>query len=95
MSFIKDILIYKNKNTKVYINQCRSHGRKTNIYVIRRDDKTGQAHLLGIIKWSGAWRQYIIEYEPHTKWSASCQQGITDFLIKINKEWRLKWIKTT
>ena len=88
MGFKKDIIIFENKTTKVYINQCHDPNRKTNIYAVRRNDKTGLAHLLGIIKFSGAWRQYIFEPDSETGWSAGCLQGVVDFLHKINKEWR-------
>ena len=52
MAFIKDRIIYERGKIKVYINECHAKGKKTRIFAIRKDDKTGLADLLGIIKWS-------------------------------------------
>ena len=88
---MKDFIIYERGETLVYINQCRNKGKKTKLFTIRRDDKTGYAHLLGIIKFDGAWRQYVTEFEPNTKWSAGCKKKIAEFEEIINKKWRDKW----
>ena len=88
MSFIKQRTIFEDSNTKVYINQCHAKGRKTNIYAVRRDDKTGLAIYLGIIKFNPRWRQYIFEADARTLWSSSCMKGITKFIDEINFKWR-------
>ena len=90
MAFKKSVDIYKTDYVHVYINQCHNPGKKTNLFTVRRNNKSGLAHLLGIICWDGAWRQYIFMPCPDTRWSSSCLQGITDFIKKINKEHREK-----
>lgn len=90
MSFIKQRKIFENNNTKVYINQCHAKGRKTNIYAVRRNDKTGLAIYLGIIKFNPRWRQYIFEPDNKTIWSSVCMKGITTFIDEINLKWRNK-----
>jgi len=91
MSFIKDVVIYKKGETKVYINQCHNKGKKTNFYTVRKNDKTGLGHLLGFIYYSGAWWQYIFEPSNTTIWSSSCLLGITKFLDETNKKQRERW----
>jgi len=93
MAFRKDVIIYERGKIKIYINQCYNPKKKTWLYAIRRDDAKGLAHYLGTIEWSGAWRQYVFCPEPLTKWSAACNQGITDFCIEITQIQRKKWRK--
>lgn len=94
MAFKKETIIYENKSTKVFINQCHTKGRKTRLFAVRRDDKKGLGHYLGEIKWSGAWRQYVFTPPAFTTlWSSGCLYGIAEFLDKINKEERAKWRK--
>ncbi len=92
MGFMKTITIFDNGRTKVRINQCYAKGRKTYLYAVRKDDHTGLAEYIGGISFDGRWRQYVFIPESDTKWSAGCQQGITDFLNKINVKWRRKII---
>lgn len=93
MAFINDVTIYESKLVQIKINQCHNPGKKTNVYAIRRDDTTGLADLLGLIKWSGRWRQYVFEPEKDTMWSSGCMKGIVEFLEKINKKHRAVWKK--
>lgn len=90
MSFIKDVTIYKRGKVHVYINQCHNKG-KTNLFAVRRDDKTGYACLLGLIKYDGAWRQYIFLPDENTKWSDSCLINISNFCGLQTKKLRVKW----
>lgn len=90
MAFMRVRTIYQSKMVEVYINQCHNAGQKTKLFTVRRDDKSGLGHLLGRIKWSGAWRQYVFCPEPDTQWSAGCQQGITDFMKLLTKAHRRK-----
>ena len=39
--------------------------------------------LLGIIKWSCAWRQYVIEIEPDTMWSHDCLFCVSTFIADL------------
>ena len=91
MSFKKDVVIYKKGETIVYICQCHNKGKKTKLFAVRRDDKTGLCAILGLIKWSGKWWQYVFEPESNTQWSADCKQGIVNFENKINREERRRW----
>ena len=89
MSFIKPRTIYKSKTVHVYINECFNPKKKTRLFAIRRDDKTGLGEVLGLIKFSGAWRQYITDFVPDTLWSSSCKRAICDFEDEMNAKWRL------
>jgi len=91
MGFMKIRIIYKSESTLVFINQCHNPGKKTNLYAIRRNNQHGRAEILGRIKWDGAWRQYVTEFEPDTKWSASCKEEIAKFEREINLRQRQKW----
>lgn len=93
MPFIKDRIIYESKRSKVYINQMFNPGKKTKKFAIRRDDNSGKAMFMGNIYFSGAWRQYITEFESGTIWSAGCKQEIVNFENEINKQWREKVAK--
>lgn len=88
MAFIKPTTIYHKGRTHVYINQCHAKGLKTKVYAIRKDDTTGLAYLLGTIKWSGGWRQYVFQPEANTIWSNSCLLNIRAFLGVANDEHR-------
>ena len=88
MNFIKPVTIYENKNTLIYINQCHNKGKKTKLFAVRKNDRTGIGYLLGTIKFDGGWRQYILFPEPNTKWSSSCKKAIADFEEKQTKKWR-------
>lgn len=91
---MKELTIFENKNTRVYINQCHRNfkwekrKRTTNIYAVRKDDTTGYAELLGIIKFDSRWRQYVLFPEPNTKWSAGCKEAIAKFEKQITSKWR-------
>lgn len=91
MGFMKIVIIFQNSTTKVYINQCHNPGRKTRFYTVRRDDYTGLANLVGVIKWDWGWRQYSFYPEPNTKWADECMINIAKFLTARTKEERLKW----
>jgi hypothetical protein len=88
---MKPVVIYERGEIKVYINQCHNPGKKTKIFAIRRNDSHGRAQLLGIIKFDGAWRQYVTEYETNTKWCANCEEEIAKFKRELNKKLREKW----
>ena len=86
---MKEVIIYQKGETKIYIHKGkREKGHKLNWYGIRRDDKTGLANILGIIRFDGGWRQFIFFPELNTKWSAGCKEEIAKFERKITKEWR-------
>lgn len=93
MSFMKDFIIYEKGETKVYIHQCHNKGKKTKLFTIRRDDDTGYGRLLGVIRFNGAWRQYVVQFEPETIWSSGCKKNICKFEDLINGKWRKSWKK--
>ena len=84
MGFRKDVIIYKGKNSTVYINQCYNRGRITNAYAIRKDSSFGLGDMLGEIKWHGAWRQYVFFPSENTMWNSTCLENIQKFLKEIN-----------
>lgn len=74
---------------KVYIffkKLKRSKERKTDIWKMM----TIHGDQLGIIKFDGAWRQYVSEPDIGTKWSHGCHDQISAFLKKQNELWRKK-----
>lgn len=96
MGHMKNITIYERGRIRVYINQCyrnfkwEKRKRITEQYAIRRDDKTGAAHYIGGISWSGRWRQYVFFPEEGTQWSKGCINNLANFLQLINTKHRKK-----
>ncbi len=92
MSFMKDFLIYENKEKKVKIsiNECHNKGKKTKLFTIRQNDKNGFGYILGIIKFHPSWWQYVTEFEPNTIWSSGCKKKLCEFEDILNKKWRKK-----
>jgi hypothetical protein len=85
----EEFIVYENDNTKIYIHPFeKEKNRKLVQYGIRRDDHTGFAHLLGLIKFNGGWRQYITEFKPNTIWSAGCKEKICEFERMMNEKWK-------
>ena len=62
----------------------RPKGRKTDIWEIITLDKEN----LGLIKFSGAWRQFIFEPSSNTIWNYSCLEQVSKFLVEQNNKWR-------
>ena len=88
MVFRKEFIVYQGKDCKVYINQCHNPKKKTKLFAIRRDDKKGCARYLGKIFFSGAWRQYVSEFDEGTIWSSGCKKKICEFEDLLNKQFR-------
>lgn len=86
MAFIKEVTIYENKKVRLFINQCHNKGNKMNLFTIRRDDSTGLGEVLGMIEWSGRWRQYILTPLKQSVWSAGYLSNIVTFIEKQNKK---------
>lgn len=96
MAHMKNRVIYQRGNVKVYINQCLAkfaRVRKTKVFAVRRNDKTGLGAYLGSIEYDGAWRQYVFCPDEKTKWSVSCGRAIFDFCEEQTKKLREKWRK--
>jgi hypothetical protein len=93
---MKDFIIYQKGTTKVYIHKGSKRVWRNNKWVktklfwygIRRDDDTGYAALMGVISFSGQWRQYTTQFEPGTHWSSGCKRKICDFEDMITQKWR-------
>jgi hypothetical protein len=93
---MKEFIIYQKGTTRVYIHKGSKrvfrNGKwkptKLFWYGIRRDDDTGFGAILGIIKFDGAWRQYVTHFELDTKWSSGCKKKICEFEDKLNTKWR-------
>ena len=64
--------------------------RKTPIYIIRKDSSSALAERLGLIKFSGRWRQFVFYPDEGTFWSSGCLDIVNKFVIKKNKAWRDK-----
>ena len=64
--------------------------RKTSMWTLRKDSNHACGELLGIVRWHGAWRQYVFIPENGTIWSSGCLKTIAEFLDKINKRHRKK-----
>ena len=46
--------------------------------------------LLAKIHWHGAWRQYVVEFEPNTIWSFGCLNEIGIFIDILQTNWRVE-----
>ena len=46
-------------------------------------------HILGLIHWWGAWRQYIVETNE-CMFNNSCLNTISEFLTKLNNEQKVR-----
>jgi hypothetical protein len=90
MAFIKPVTIYEKGSTKVFINQCHAKGKKTKVFAIRRDDKTGLSQYLGSIVFNPRWRQYVFQPEQNTQWCDDCLEEIVAFMAGETWEWRQK-----
>ncbi len=64
--------------------------RKTPIYIVRKDSSCSMAERLGLIKWYGAFRQFVFYPDEETCWSKSCLELINNFLDKVNRRHRNK-----
>jgi hypothetical protein len=64
---------------------------KTNVYAVLTNKLviesgvTPHHEVLGEIRWSPTWRQYIFVPESETDWSLGCLTQVTDFLSLVNK----------
>ena len=50
---------------------------KTRVYSV---NSRSQVSRLAIIRWYGAWRQYVLEPEPGTIWNTTCLQDVITFI---------------
>lgn len=64
--------------------------RKTPIYIIRKDSEGLMAERLGLVKWYGAFRQFVFYPDNNTVWSKSCLEIVNSFLDRVNKRYREK-----
>lgn len=68
--------------------------KKTNIYNIFKVMNVPRFYdgeeYLGLIKWYGAFRQYVLYPDNDTIWSKGCLELINNFLNKVNKRHRNK-----
>lgn len=85
-----EILVYIHRGSRKIFNGKRWIQHKTFWYGIRRNDKSGFGHILGVLQFDGAWRQFIFAPEPKTKWCKSCLEKINEFLDILNKSFRKK-----
>lgn len=76
------------------------NGNKYIHFILRQDTgKTQQwrvenkssGYTLAIIKWYGAWRQYVIVFDQpfETTFNDGCLKSVIDFLGRLNKEKRI------
>jgi len=82
----KNFLLY-------FVRVTRGKGitkRKTPEWTLRKDSNHSFAELLGIVGFSGRWRQFVFCPETNMIWSADCLDFIKSFLEKQNKRWREK-----
>lgn len=67
-----------------------SKSKKTKLWFVRKDSHKELAECLGVIKWHGAWRQYVFIPENNTIWDKNCLSKVWDFLDDVNYEHREK-----
>jgi hypothetical protein len=58
------------------------------IYIIRKNSEYALAERLGIIKFDGAWRQFVFYPDADTRWSSGCMDLINNFIKDRNQKWR-------
>lgn len=46
-------------------------------------DAKSSGDLLGIIKWYGPWRQYVLHPEPYTLWNKGCLSDVNDHMDEL------------
>lgn len=61
---------------------CPSKSGKTHMYTVR---SVRHGFTLGIIRWHGAWRQYIFEPTRDTIFNRGCLADIQQFLNDLMK----------
>ena len=76
------LILYRTKKAKE---------KKTNIYRIKKQNPDGTQEHLGIIKWHGAYRQYVFIPDNGTFWSMGCIDIVSKFLKDKNNRHRQKW----
>ena len=60
---------------------------KTHVYGV---DSRSQGTRLALIRWYGAWRQYVIEPEAGTIWNATCLQDVISFIAGLMEARRFR-----
>lgn len=77
-----------------FVRTNKPKGKKTNSYKIFKVMNAPRFYdgeeYLGIIKWYGAFRQYVFYPDKDTMWSKGCLELINRFLDKVNKRHRNK-----
>jgi len=73
--------------------QRRKEGQKTDrVKVIH---VFGKVETIGMIRWHGAWRQYVLDPTEDTFWSKGCLEAVANILDKMNRKQRAGWKKRT
>lgn len=75
---------------RAYKRTKQDKRRKTPIYIIRKYSDGLMAERLGLVKWYGAFRQFVFYPDENTCWSKSCLEIVNSFLDKVNKRYRNK-----
>lgn len=52
---------------------------KTKVWAV---DNVNDGSHLGVIKWHGPWRKYVLRIEEKTIWSADCLRDVVEFIEK-------------
>lgn len=80
----------KKKYHLYFVRAFRKKGekRKMPLYIVRKDSSSSMAERLGLIKFSGKWRQFVFWPDNETMWSFGCLEIVNKFLDKVNKRWR-------
>ena len=60
-----------------------SDSGKTKVFSV---DSRRHGQRLAVIKWWGAWRQYVMFPEPETVWNVDCLQEIRTFIAGLMDE---------
>lgn len=65
----------------------RSASGKTERWAI---NNTTQGARLAVVEWNGRWRQYVVNVNAGTTWSAGCLRDVFEFLRELNAEHKAK-----
>lgn len=73
------------KKSHLTYKEFLSSTGKTRVTIIKSSHDNS---LLGVVQWSGAWRQYV--FQPNTQietiWSHDCLEELKNYIIKLNNE---------
>jgi len=84
---IDNPIVIDNGNKYIHYELQKDSG-KTQVWKVVNKSS---GYTLAVIKWYGAWRQYVVEFDqPYvTTFNNGCLESVIQFLNRLNKEKRI------